>query len=156
PGWVGESQRARERREQRVAAQVEPVRPQGGQAVAGRELRPRVAPLGGGGAAGEGSVADHGQVLAALADVHRERDHVGACLLGDPADGNRCVQAARIGEHYTFCHDIPLVLVAPGFPALLTVLLPAVPMAGVTAAPPAVPPAVAAPAPRALPRPDPG
>ena len=71
------------------------------------------------------AVADHGQVLAALADVDGDRDHLGAGLLGDPADGDRRVQAAGICEHYAFCHDISLVLVISGSPALLMVLAPA-------------------------------
>src|SRR5262249_23260174 len=81
-----------------------------GQAVAGGELFPRVHHLGVGGAAGKGPVADGGHVLAALPDVHRDRDDLGPGLLGDPADGDRGVQAARIGEYHAVGHVMFLIV----------------------------------------------
>src|SRR5215469_1975442 len=124
PGQVGDDQRPRERRDQRVTVHVERVGGGRGQAVAGRELLPRVHHLGGHGTARQGPVADHGQVLAALANVDHDRDHLGAGPLGDPADGDRGVQATGICEHYAFCHDCFLVSAAAGSPVPLIVLAP--------------------------------
>ena len=101
-----DDQRAGQRGDQRVAVHVEGVGPQGGQAVPVGEL---VAGVGHGGldrAAGQGPLADGLQVLAALADVDRDGDDLGAGLLGDPADRDRGVQTAGVRQHDALAHRV--------------------------------------------------
>ena len=109
PGQVLHDQRPGQRRDQRVAVHVEGIRLDRGQAVAGGELLPRIHHLGVGSAAGQGPLADGVQVLAALADVHRDRDDLGPGFLGDPADGDRGVQAARVSKYHALGHVTFLV-----------------------------------------------
>jgi hypothetical protein len=72
-------------------------------AVLRGELRARVDHLGLDRAAGQRPLADRLEVLAALADVDGDGDHVRAGPLGDPADRHRGVQAARVGEYHFVC-----------------------------------------------------
>ncbi len=65
-----------------------------GQAVLLGELVLRVRDLGLDGTAGEGALADDVQVLAALTDVDRDGDDLGARLREDLADGDGGVQTA--------------------------------------------------------------
>ncbi len=58
------------------------------------ELGPRVHHDGVGRAAGQSPLPDRLEVFAVLPDVHRQGDHLGPGLLGDPADRDRRVQAA--------------------------------------------------------------
>src|SRR5690606_5456275 len=84
----------RQRGDQRVAVHVEGVGLDRREAVLVGELVLGVRDLGLDGAAGQGALADDVQVLAALADVDRNGDDLGARLLGDPADGDGGVQTA--------------------------------------------------------------
>ena len=90
--------------DQRVAVHVQGVRLDRRQAVLLGELVLGVGDLGLDGTAREGALADDVQVLAALADVHRDGDDLGARLLGDPADGDGGVQSARVGEYDALGH----------------------------------------------------
>jgi len=50
------------------------------------------------------------EVLALLAHVDRERDHVHVVVLLDPPDGDRGVQTARVRQHTLFAgHSLPFV-----------------------------------------------
>lgn len=80
--------------DQRVAVHVEGVGLDRREAVLLGELVLGVRDLGLDGTAGERALADDVQVLAALADVDRDGDDLGARLLGDPADGDGGVQTA--------------------------------------------------------------
>ena len=84
----------RERRDQRVAVHVEGVGRERRQAVVVRELRTRVRHLGLDRAARDRPLADDLEVLAVLADVDRDGDHLGTGGLGDPADGHGRVEAS--------------------------------------------------------------
>ncbi len=105
---VLDDRRAGERRDQRVLALVEGVGLDRRQAVLVRELLAGVGHLGLDGAAVQRPLADGVQVLAALADVDRDGDDLGAGLLGDPADADGRVQTARIGEYDAFGHGFLL------------------------------------------------
>ncbi len=89
-----DDQRARERGHERVAVHVERVGLQRRDAVLLGELRPGIGDVRLDGTARERALADDVEVLAVLADVHRDRDHLRAGCLGDPADGHRGVEAA--------------------------------------------------------------
>lgn len=102
---VLDDDRARQRRDERVPVEVQGVRAQRGHAVLRRELVARVGDVRLDGAAVQGTLPDDLEVLPALADVDRDGDDLGARGLGDPADGHRRVQAARVGEHDAFSHD---------------------------------------------------
>ena len=99
-----------QRRDERVALHVERAGPQRGQAVVVGEVLAQVEHLGLDGAAGERALADLLQVLAALADVGGDGDHLGTGLLGDPADGDGGVQASGVGEDDTLGHGCLLGL----------------------------------------------
>ena len=101
---VLDDQRPRQRRHQRVAVHVEGVGPQRRQAEVGGELLPGVDHLGLDRAAVQRPLPDDVHVLAALADVDRDRDHLGAGLLGQVRDGDRGVQSPREREHHTLGH----------------------------------------------------
>ena len=94
--------------DQRVAVHVEGVGLDRREAVLVGELVLGVRDLGLDGTAGERALADDVQVLAALADVHRDGDDLGARLLGDPADGDGGVQTARVGEYDALGHGFSL------------------------------------------------
>ena len=96
-----------QRGDQRVAVHVERAGAQRGQAEPAGELVAQVEHLGLDGAAGERALADHVQVLAALADVGGHGDHLGAGPLGDPADRHGGVQAAGVGQDDTLGHGTP-------------------------------------------------
>ncbi|MGC0378431.1 hypothetical protein RKD28_005947 [Streptomyces sp. SAI-229] len=81
-----------------------------GEAVLLGELVLGVRDLGLDGTAGERALADDVQVLAALADVDRNGDDLGARLLGDPADGDGGVQTARVGEYDALGHGFLLTV----------------------------------------------
>jgi hypothetical protein len=83
---VLDDERAAQRGDQRVAAHVERVGLQRGQAVLVGVLVAHVGDDGLDGAAVEGALADDLEVLAALADVGGHGDDLGAGLLRDPAD----------------------------------------------------------------------
>jgi hypothetical protein len=99
-----------QRGDQRVAVHVEGVGLDRGEAVLLGELVPGVRDLRLDGAAGECPLADDVQVLAVLADVHRDGDDLGAGLLGDPADGDGGVQAAGVGEYDALGHGCLLTV----------------------------------------------
>ena len=99
-----------ERGDQRVAVHVEGVGLDRREAVLVGELVLGVRDLGLDGTAGERALADDVQVLAALADVHGDGDDLGARLLGDPADGDGGVQAARVGEYDALGHGFLLTV----------------------------------------------
>ncbi len=96
--------RPRQRRDQRVALQVQGVGPQRRQAVLLGELRLEVQHHRLDGAAVQRALADVVHVLATLTDVGGHADHLRAGLGTDPADRHRGVQAAGIGEHYPLGH----------------------------------------------------
>lgn len=96
--------------DQRVAVHVEGVGLDRREAVLLGELVLGVRDLGLDGTAGERALADDVQVLAALADVHGNGDDLGARLLGDPADGDGGVQAARVGEYDALGHGFLLTV----------------------------------------------
>lgn len=99
-----------EGRHQRIAVHVEGVGLDRREAVLLGELVLGVRDLGLDGTAGEGALADDVQVLAALTDVDRDGDDLGARLLGDPADGDGGVQTARVGEYDALGHGFLLTL----------------------------------------------
>jgi hypothetical protein len=76
----------------RAPVHVEGVGLEGRQAVLVGELVPDVRDDRLDRATRERALADDVEVLAALADVARDGDHLGPGLLGDPADGNGGVQ----------------------------------------------------------------
>src|SRR6478752_296642 len=98
-------QRPRERGYQRVAAFVERARLQYRQHVVGGELLARVDHLDVAGAGGERAGGDRLGVDA-LADVDQQGDHVGVVLVGQPAQGDRCVEAAGIGKNDGVFHGV--------------------------------------------------
>ena len=97
-------QRPRERRHQRVAALVEGARLQHRQHELVRELVAGVHDhrLG---SARRGCPRLDLLAFDALADVDQEGDHLGAVLLGQPAQRNRCVEAARVREDDPVSHE---------------------------------------------------
>src|SRR5690606_32254500 len=102
---VGDDQRPAQGRDQGVAVEVERVGAQRGQAVVLGELLPRVDHLRLHRAAGERPLADDLHVLPALADVDRDRDHLGAGALGQVRDGHGGVQTSGVGEDDPLGHD---------------------------------------------------
>ena len=101
-----------ERRDERVGSLVEGVGLESGHAVVVGELIAGVGDVGLDGAAVEGSLTDHLEVLAALADVNGDGDDLSAGGLADPADGNRRVQASGVGQNDTVlmsAHGISLL-----------------------------------------------
>ena len=79
---------------QRVAVHVERVGRERRQAVLIGELIARVRDLRLDGATGDRPLTDDLEILTVLPDVHRDRDHLGAGCLGDPADGHGRVEAS--------------------------------------------------------------
>ena len=110
---VLDDQRPRQRGHQRVAAHVEGVRLQRGQAEVVGVLVAHVGDDGLDGAAVERALADDLEVLAALADVGRDGDHLGAGLGGDPADGDGGVEASGVGEDDPVIAQLLLLVVDP-------------------------------------------
>ncbi len=106
-GEVPGDDRAAERRDQRVALLVQRVGLQRGHQVVGGELVLRVDDDRLDGAAVERALADVLHVFAALADVDREGDDILARRVVQPADANRGVEAARVGEDNALCHVSP-------------------------------------------------
>ncbi len=102
---VLDDQRPGERGDQRVAVHVERVGLQRRQAELVGELVAHVGDDRLDGAAVQRALADDVHVLAALADVAGDGDHLGAGLLGDPADGHGGVQPTGVGEDDTLGHD---------------------------------------------------
>ena len=94
---------------QRVDALVEGVGLQVGPDELAHEALPPVDDVGAAGAGLQGSCRD---VLAhrAAADVHGQGDDLDAVLLLEPGDGDRCIQAARIGEHDLLHCDLPVLV----------------------------------------------
>src|SRR5205085_10196945 len=105
-----DDRRPGERRDQRVAVHVQRIGLDRRQTVLIGELVLGVGDLRLHRAAGERALADDVQVLAALADVHGNGDDLGARLLGDPADGDGGVQAARVGEYDALGHGFLLTV----------------------------------------------
>jgi hypothetical protein len=101
---VLDDDRPRERGDQRVLALVERVGLERREAVLVGELLPGIGDLGLDRSAVQRALTDGVQVLAALADVHRHGDHLGTGHLGDPADADGRVQAARVGEYDALSH----------------------------------------------------
>lgn len=99
-----------ESRHQRVAVHVEGVGLDRRETVLLGELVLGVRDLGLDGTAGERALTNDVQVLAALADIHGNGDDLGARLLGDPADGDGGVQAARVGEYDALGHGFLLTV----------------------------------------------
>jgi hypothetical protein len=100
-------QRPAERRHQRVAVHVERVGPQRRHAEVRGELGARVDDHRLDGAAGQGALPDRLEVLAALAHVEGDRDHLGARLVGEVRNRDGRVEAAGVGKddpvsHWTF------------------------------------------------------
>ena len=107
PGGLDEvldDQRPADCRHQRVAVHVQRVCLDGRQAVLVGELVARVHDDRLDRAAVEGALTNDVHVLAALAEVDGDRDHFGAGLLADPADGDGGVQPARVGEYDAIGH----------------------------------------------------
>ena len=102
---VPPDQRPRQRRYQRIAALVERARLQHRQHVVGGELRTRVDHLDVGGAGVERAGSDRLGVDA-LPDVDQQGDHVGVVLVGQPAQGDRGVEAAGIGKNHGVFHGV--------------------------------------------------
>ena len=105
---VLDDQRPGQRGHQRVAVHVEGVGAQRRQAEVGGELLAGVDHLGLDGAAVQGPLADDVHVLAALADVDGDRDHLGAGLLGQVRDGDGGVQASGEREDDPLGHGVVL------------------------------------------------
>ena len=101
---VLDDQRPGQRGDQRVAVHVEGVGLQRREAELVGVLVAHVGDDRLDRAAVERALADDVHVLAALADVAGDGDHLGAGLLGDPADGHGGVQATRVGQDDTFGH----------------------------------------------------
>ena len=101
---VLDDHRAGDRGDQRVVALVEGVGLQRGHAVLVGELVARVGHVGLDGAAAQGALADRLQRFAALSDVDRHGDDLGAGGFADPADGYGSIQATGVGQHNTLSH----------------------------------------------------
>jgi hypothetical protein len=97
--------RAAQRGDQRIALLIERVGFEGGHQEVVRELVLRVDDDRLDGAAVEGALPDVLHVFAALADVDRQGHHVFAGRIVQPADADRGVESARVGEDDAFCHE---------------------------------------------------
>ena len=93
-------QRPAERGEERVAAAVEGVGLDRRQHVVVGELLARVDHVALERAQVEGLLAHHVEVLAGLAQVHGERDHLGLVLVLDPLEHHARVEAARVEQQH--------------------------------------------------------
>lgn len=91
-----------DRRHQRVAIHVQRVVQDGGQAIAVGEFVAGIDDDRLDRAAVQGALPDDVHVLAALAEVDRDRHHLTAGLLAYPADGHRGVQTAGIRQDDAF------------------------------------------------------
>ena len=91
---VLDDHRARQRRHERVLPLVEGVGLEGGHAVLGCELVARIGNVGFDRAAIEGTLANHLEVLTALADVDGDGHNLAAGLFADPSDRDRGVQSS--------------------------------------------------------------
>src|SRR5674536_140864 len=96
---VLDDHRPGQRRDQRVPVHVQRVGPQRRQAVVVGELVLEVEHLRLDRTAGQRPLADDGHVLAALADVGGDRDHLGPGLGGDPAVSYTHLRAHETPEH---------------------------------------------------------
>jgi hypothetical protein len=101
---VAGDQRPADGRDQRVALLVQGVGLERGDDEVVCELVLRVDDDRLHGAAREGALPDVLHVLAALPDVDGEGDDLLAGRILKPADADRCVEPARIGEDHAFCH----------------------------------------------------
>ena len=101
---VLDDHRAGDRRDQRVVALVEGVGLQRGHAVLVGELVAGVGDVGLDGAAAQRALADGLQRFAALSDVDRHGDDLGAGGFTDPADGYGSIQATGVGQNNTLSH----------------------------------------------------
>src|SRR5699024_1247188 len=90
--------RAGDRRDVRVGVHVQRVGLERRHAVLLGELVAGVGDVGLDGAAVQGALADHLEILSALAAVHRAGDDIGAGGVVDPADGHGGGEAAGEGE----------------------------------------------------------
>ena len=100
-------ERAAERRAHRIAVLVDRVGFERREDVVARELLADVEHVRAHGAGRQRAVA-HLLELRALPQVHRDRDDLGAVFLGEPRDGDRGVEAARIRQDDSF-HDVRLL-----------------------------------------------
>ncbi len=98
------NQRPGQRGDERVSVHVERVCLQRRQAVVVGKLVPGIDDDRVDGAAAECALADGLQVLAALADVDGDGDHVRTGLLAQPADGHGGVEPSRVCEYDAFAH----------------------------------------------------
>ena len=108
---VLDDQRARDSRHERVLAHVHAVGLDGRGAVVVRELVAGVHDDRLDRATVQGTLAHDRHVLAALTEVDGYGDDLGAGLLADPADGNRRVEAAGVGEDDAIGHGVLLVVI---------------------------------------------
>ena len=99
--------RAAERRHQRISLLVQRVGLQRGHQVVGGKLVLGIDDDRLDSATVERALADVLHVFAALADVNRERDDILARRIVQPANANRGVEAARVGEDNALCHVSP-------------------------------------------------
>src|SRR5262249_21142770 len=88
---------------ERVAALVGCAGLQGRKNVVARKLLAYVEHVGANGAGGE-RASTHLVELPALAEIERDRDDIGLVLLGEPGNGDRGVEAARVGEKDSLFH----------------------------------------------------
>ena len=110
-GEVARDHRAAQRRHQRVALLVQRVGLERRHQEVVRELVLRVDDDRLDGAAVERALADVLHVFTALADVDGEGDDLFAGRILQPADADRGVESARVGEDDAFCHGVILLVI---------------------------------------------
>jgi hypothetical protein len=103
---VLDDHRPGQRRDQRVAPLVQRVGLEHRDAVIAGELLAGVDHDGVDRAGAQGALAEDVPVVARLADVDRQGDHLDAHVVGHPPDGHRRVEAAAVGQDHSLRHDV--------------------------------------------------